>query len=304
MKKQSLILLLMFPFLTSCSKTSDLYKDFLYNSPNFMENYYSETSGVREKQINSEEKVTLLDMNSEYGKEYAEDHKGEKLGEFDSFDGLDYILPEDNPNNLPWETIMDDKSGEFGRNNNLSRISDSFAYGYLSKLYDGRVRCESKYQLSRLQIDKYGYATFFPKKLANFKYFAFALRGATDYDNTTKDPSPLKGTIYLDLHISFYKHIDNSEKYDLMTFDFLNLNIPCDNGGSTNLVSVYLTEEHSYMGEKWWTVLYDLKNTVAMSLTYELKTTRLDLSDDRNEEKEHHFAVMLYEVMLPQSSWN
>lgn len=286
MKKQYLIILALFPLLASCSKTAELYKDFAYNSPDFMKNYYTETSGVRDNVIESRKDYSLV-----------------KNKDYYSANGLEHIKPEDNPDDLPWSIYGEDKSGEFGRNYNLSKIESSFAYGYLSKLYDGRVRCEGKYQLSRVQLDKHGFATYFPKKLANFKYFAISLRGATDYENTHSNPSPLKGSILVDLHISFYQHIDNSTKYNVINFDLTDVDIPCDNGGDTNLVSFYLANDSTYGGETIRHKLYDLDNTVAMSMTYELKTTRPDLTDDLSIEKEHHFAVMLYEVMFPRSAW-
>ena len=80
--------------------------------------------------------------------------------------------------------------------------------------------------------------------------------------------------------------------------------IPCDNGGDTNLVTVYLANDYqteSGQVERYYQYL--LQDTVAMTFTYELKTTRADLTDDIKVEKDHHFAVMLYEVMFPNSVW-
>lgn len=284
MRKEIFTLLALGALLTSCGKVSELYGDHAYNSPNFMENYYCETNGVRELEKNSETKYSL-----ENGVQYF------------SSNSLTYIKDEDKLD-YPWANGLEmDK--EFGRNKNLSKIDNSFAYGYLSKLYDGRVRCEGKYQLSRVQLDKNGYATYFPKELVEFKYFALSLRGATDYENSSASRSPLAGPVSINLHINFYKHITNSNKYDVVTFDLNDVNIPCDNGGDTNLVSFYLREDYKYEGQTLSSIKYDISNSVAMSLTYELNTTLPDLSDDVKEEKNHHFAVMLYEVMLPDSIW-
>ena len=285
MKKQSLILLMLIPFLAGCSKTNELYADYAYNSSDFMENYYTEQNGVRDLEIASQKENTLI----------------AGLG-YTSTNSLNGIREEDNPEGYPWSSPLD-LNEEFGRNNNLTKIDESFAYGYLSKLYDGRVRCEGKFQLSRVQLDKYGYATYFPKKLVNYKYFAFSLRGATDYENSSTDPSPLRGTVYIDANISFYRHIVNSTQYDVVTFKLLNIPIPCDNGGDTNLVTIYLADDMVIDGVLNRNYYYDISDAVAMSFDYELKTTRDDLSDDSQVEKNHHFAVMLYEVLLPKSSW-
>ena len=286
MKKQSLVLLMLFPLLASCSKTSELYVDYAYNSPNFMENYYTETKGIRDLEVASYVSKTMVP-----GLDYT------------SSNSLNGIRTEDNTEGYLWSSPMD-LNKEFGRNNNLTKIDESFAYGYLSKLYDGRVRCEGKYQLSRVQLDKHGYATYFPKKLVNYKYFSFSLRGATDYENSAAHPSPLSGTVYVDINVTFYKHITNSSSYDVVNFFFSEVPIPCDSGGDTNLVTVYLANDYVENGtlERAY---YEprINDAVAMSMDFTLKTTREDLSDDAQEEKDHHFAVMLYEVLLPKSSW-
>ena len=284
MKKQTVILLSLIPFLAGCSKTAELYSNYAYNSVDFMENYYKEQDGVRDLAV---KKTTAYNLS---------DGKG-----FNSSNSLKYVKAEDNPENYPWVNL-EDYSKEFGRNNNLSTIDESFAYGYLSKLYDGRVRCEGKYQLSRVQLDKKGYATFFPKKLEDYKYFAFSLRGATDY-YVDDLPSPLRSNCVIDVHINFYKHITNSDEYDVVTLNLENVQIPCDAGGDTNLVTVYLAEDVNVNGvdKRIYNIL--LQDTVAMSLDFELKTTVAGLSDDSTVESDYHFAVMLYEVLFPKSAW-
>ena len=285
MRKQSFVLLALIPFLAGCTKTSELYANYAYNSPDFMKNYFTEKNGVPDLSI-AETKTYVLSNG---------------LG-YDSSNSLVNVRPEDNTEGYPWSSPLD-LQNEFGRHNNLTKIDESFAYGYLSKLYDGRVRCEGKYQLSRVQIDRDGYATFFPKKLVNYKYFAFSLRGATDYENTFKNPSPLSGKVYVDIRVNFYRHIVNSDQYNVVNFILKNVEIPCDNGGDTNLVTIYLAEDFNVDGEGKRSYRYDLTDTVAMSMDYELKTTRDDLSDDSKVEKDHHFAVMLYEVLFPKSAW-
>ena len=284
MKKQSLVTLLLLPFLASCSKTAELYSNYAYNSVDFMENYYKEQNGVRDLTIKDK---TTYNLANGAG--------------FTSYDSLKGIRSEDNREEYPWVNL-DDYSKEFGRNNNLSLIDESFAYGYLSKLYDGRVRCEGKYQLSRVQLDKKGYATFFPKKLEDYKYFAFSLRGATDY-YVDDLPSPLRANCVIDVHINFYQHITNSDEYNVVTLNLSNVPIPCDAGGDTNLVTVYLAEDVNANGvdKRIYNIL--LQDTVAMSFDFELKTTVEGLSDDSTADTKYHFAVMLYEVLFPRSAW-
>lgn len=278
MRYKSLALLVLLPFIAACSKTNELYAEHAYNSSDFMDNYYSETSGVRELSINTEKTHDLV-----AGKDFYSDSS------------LAHIHDEDKDENQPWDAYYPDEyETEYGRHNNLSKINEAFAYGYISKLYDGRVRCESLYQKSRVQIDKHGYATFFPKQLTSYKYFAFSLRGGTDFEN------PLRKDVYINVHVNFFKPIINSNKYDLVTFNFNNVVIPCDKGGNTNLVSLYLTE--TILGETIYKYS-SLEGTTAMSFSFELVTEIDTLSDDKDAETDHHFAVMLYEVLLPKSTW-
>lgn len=290
MKKRNLALIVLIPLLASCTKTKELYADYAYYSTDFMQNYYTEHNGVSELKEASRKSFDLL---KNHGYQSTNGAKGESLQDLSCC-----VRPEDNPNKYPW--ISSQYSDEFGRHNNLTAIDTSFAYGYLSKLYDGRVRCEGKYQLSRVQLDKTGYSTFFPKRLENFKYFAFSLRGATDYYVDNK-PSPLTKDCRLDIHINFYKHIANSSEYNVVNFNLQNVAIPCDAGGDTDLIVVYLADD---INEKERQPIYDdLTDTVAMSFTFELKTTNPELSDDSKADSPYHFAVMLYEVLFPKSSW-
>ena len=283
MKRRYLTLLMFIPFLAGCTKTDELYANYAYNSSNFMENYYTEHNGVDQLKVATNQEFTL--QNS-YG--------------YNSSNSLKYVRPVDNPESYPWAETPENYSQEYGRHNNLTGIDSSFAYGYLSKLYDGRVRCESKYELSRVQLDRTGYATFFPKKLENYRLFAFSLRGATDFykDNL---PSPFGGKCKIDINIKFYKHILNSDQYDVATLKLDNVEIPVDAGGSTNLVTVYLADDNA---DGTRTLLYaPITETVAMSFDFSLKTTVPGLSDDSKIESDHHFAVMLYEVLFPKSTW-
>lgn len=283
MKRRYLTLLMFIPFLAGCTKTDELYANYAYNSSNFMENYYTEHNGVDQLKVATNQEFTL--QNS-YG--------------YNSSNSLKYVRAVDNPENYPWSEPPENYSNEFGRHNNLTGIDSSFAYGYLSKLYDGRVRCEGKYELSRVQLDRTGYATFFPKKLENYRLFAFSLRGATDFykDNL---PSPFGGKCKIDINIKFYKHILNSDQYDVVTLKLDDVEIPVDAGGSTNLVSVYLADDNA---DGTRTLLYaPITETVAMSFDFSLKTTVSGLSDDSKAESDHHFAVMLYEVLFPKSTW-
>ena len=273
MKKKYLLIPSLVVCLTSCSKTNLLYKENAYNSPIFDENYYTDRADIDSLEIQNT-LVLAQDFHSEDG-----------LGGLSKDDIGDYV----------WNSYEKEKM--YGYHNNLDSIEESFNYGILSKLYDGRVRCDGYFQLSRVQLNKTGYATYFPKTLYESTYFAFACRGGTTLEKPmgcgptfdSKNPA-----MKFNFIISFYLKINNSIKYDKISFVLKNVNVQVDNGGNTNLVSFYLP----FAGF--------LQGAVAMSMEFECvdeRMTTYNLTDDYQDKEKDHLALMLYEVFLPKSTW-
>lgn len=282
MKKNLALALLSVFSLASCSKTELLYGENDYNSPIFDENYYTNREDIDSLKVNQINKFTM----------------------WSSKDGLDAVNADKfNPENRPWEETPMNRSEEFGYHNNLSNIEKDFNYGILSKLYDGRVRCESYYQKSRVQLDKTGYATYFPKSLVSAKYFAFAVRGGTTLKKSLNykseflketDPYYSNRALSVNFTISFYKYISETSSYDKLTYKLDNVNVQCDNGGHTNLVYFSFIDE------------LELNGVVAMSFEWNCNDPRLaehNLTDDYKDKEKDHLAMMLYEVFLGQSTW-
>lgn len=245
MKKHLVILPFLALTLCSCVKTEELFPADAYCHPEFDLNYYTEWNGVDSLMIN-EQIVRTTYPNSESG--------------------------------LSKEMI--DLAGE----TKLSLNNSSFAYGYLSKLYDGRISCGGLYQKSRVQLNKTGYATFFPKQLKDNQYFYMALRGGTTCS------SPLRSMINVDYEISFYIHITNSNSYNKVVYQLNNVATMTDYGGDTVVLSFPLVQ--------------DIENAVAMSFTYKLNDTKHpEITDDYTDNEKDHFAIMLYEILLPGSTW-
>ena len=244
--KKSLVLLPLFALaLCSCVKTSELYPDDAYCHTEFDLNYYTEWNNVDALKIN-ETKSASPSVTSVSG--------------------------------LSTEAV------EFGVANKLTSNDNSFAYGYLSKLYDGRISCGGLYQKSRVQLDKTGYATFFPKELKSASTFYMALRGGTTCEK------PLRANLIVDYEVTFYIHITNSDAYDKVVYKLNDVETITDFGGDTRLYSFSLTES--------------IKDAVAMSITYSLKdTSHPEITDDYKDEEKEHFAIMLYEILLPNSTW-
>ena len=251
MNKKTPLLLLAVLALTSCAKTERLYTENQYNSPVFDENYYTEWEGV--DKINATETsgfYSSLDFSVQ-----TESSKVKIGGK--EIEGYTWGYP----------------GPEFGYNHNLSKIEKKFNYGVTSKLFDGRVRCESLYQKSRVQVDKSGFAMFFPKALKQAKYLGFACRGGTDYkDGQGFSYSNMK----INVEWSFYVH-KSSSTYSKVTYKLNAVEIPVDNGGNTVFVNFtpYFSETFD-----------ELYDATAMSFKWEFA--------DQNKVKNEHFRP--YEV--------
>ena len=289
--------------LAGCNRIVDeLYGPNAFNTGSFMGNYYyGYHDGVDKIEVSEENvhtyTVTPFVLEDNYVETIPNLREEDQL---DS-DGNTLSFTADYPN-LHQET-------GYGPYYSLIKYDSAFSYGHISKLYDGRLRCDGFQARSRVQLDKTGYSTYFPKALNTYKYFAFALRGGTDDDSLTfkqeiDDPdNPGKKktiTVYpeLDIHISFYKHDTNTGVYSKYVFNINDMVTQSNNHGNTSFVHFYFD---TVLGEGWETML---KDTIAMSFTFELKHSIYDdLTDDKNDESKVHFAVMLYEIMFPGSTW-
>ena len=259
MKKKLFVLPLLALVLVGCRKTDEAFEAGRYNSSKFDENYYVEWNGVKELEIG---KISTIS----------------------------------NPFKISTGIANDGKDYGF-EVKNLIKTEEKFAYGYLSKLYDGRLRCDGLTTRSRVQLNNSGYGTFFPKEYRGSESFAFALRGGTtiDYPNEEARIRSVK----IDATFKFYIRREGTNIYDRVDMVFNDLQISSDNGGSTTYVEVPLDAGYNEL----------LYGADAMSFEFSLS----DLSQyagykitdnylDEDKEKEH-FSIMLYEVLFPESKW-
>ena len=300
MKNKKIILLSFLPLLVSCSKTNELYSKGAYDTGNFETNYYLEHNNVDKIDIKSSEsfdasKVTFI-SNPTFGK---------KLDGLIDDDQCVVTLDEngnEQKSQLEWnlDTPHSDKNIGYGPTKNLTSIDESFSYGFLSRLYDGRVRCDGYYAQSRVQINKTGYSTYFPKELKSARYFAVALRGQTSckgYSNEIAD---------VDVTLKFYKHNVNEKACEEYVVTSKNVQIPTNTGGYSSLMLFYFIDVFGLQYQNY------LDGIVAMSMSFSLnslsgsdedKLTYGVPVDDMADQNNPHFALMLYEVMLPDSIW-
>ncbi len=278
MKKRLPILLLLITALSGCSKTNELYGGSEYNSPIFDENYYTLWNGVENLNVTETQQINK--------NPYVHAERGEVILK-NELTGENF-----NPKKYTFDGIEEE---QFGYKYNLSKTEEKFSYGILSKLFDGRVRCEGLYQKSRVQLDKSGFAMFFPRVLGETKYLAFAARGGSDFPSGQELSRDGTSFVYMNFDWSFYVSLEN-DAYKKVTYHMENIAVPTDAGGDTTLVSFMPVGE----------VFGELYNAVGMSLTWSSNDPRLDSRDcvdDYTNKEKHHLALMLYEVFIGESIW-
>ncbi len=270
MNKRIPLLLMAVMTLAGCAKTKLLYGEFAYNFPEFDKNYYLEWEDIKSLSIGNSTNMLYSNLR------YSNDDE--------------IIIGSTKIENYTWDGT---KSTQFGYNNNLSKTEKKFGYGITSKLFDGRVRCEQQYQKSRVQLDKTGFAMYFPKSLVSAKYLGFACRGGSDLPSGQGlNVTDLKANFVW----SFYIH-RNDGLYDKIVYNLIDVLIPADNNGNTTFVNFT-----PYMGDNF----DELSGAVAMSFEWSSDDARLalkDLTDDYTQKEKHHMALMLYEVFIGDSTW-
>ncbi len=306
MKNKKILPLILLPFvLASCSKTKELYDKNAYNSTDFMQNYYTEQNNVdqvktiKEERFNGGEHVYLSSLSL-----FATGQHLNGLKDRDQYD--------ENNNLLEWtkDTPQVDLDG-YGPAKCLTRIDNSFANGFLSRLYDGRVRCDGLYQHSRVQLSESGYSTFFPKELVSAKYFAMSMFNKT----SPNADSAFSGCLAnMDLEISFYQHTSKNNEYNKYVVEIKDFDIPIDTGGNASLLLFYFSD---IFGSNYMDIV---NGVTAMSFNYKVNEVKPGEnvssssfnetinkfgvpSSDKNIEATTHMALMLYEVLFPDSSW-
>lgn len=318
MKKR--IAIVMLPLLAlslaSCmGDVSELYANNPYDTGNFLGNYYESWSD----ELMSDNLLATKSYEVSYYTSFAEfksatpdfqefsNSKGEALVWNMAGTNVSYSAPEGS--DIFFGATKSLAYGEEGR--------QEFANGVVSKLFDGRVSCSGGQAKSRIQITENGFGSLLPLELSTYSssYIALALRGATDCENGFGyglDNSKRYTTI--DLNLTFYVYNYSLSKYQPYTFKLKDLNLTTDN---YNIPGVCESEGSSSIGYSdthmisfyldGVTGLEDkaLTRASAFSFTYTLHDNLLDIPLSSNpQDSGNHYGLMLYEMMMPHSSWN
>lgn len=295
MNKKSLFVLLMVSsfVLTGCmNDVSELYEGHAYDTGLFRENYYSTWDDNLVNRVGEVAKTyPVTSINSFQLNNQSDLENPNNLWGNDAYRNVE----EEEFYSLVADTPHEHTGYGYGPSNNLSAIDSAFARGFLSRLYDGRVHCDGvTYAQTRVQIDEKGYGTLFPKELSSYRYFALALRGADESNATFFN-------VNVNIVVKFYVYDHNNSQYIPYVFEMKDFPVMTNSGGATTIIGFYFA---GVMGTG--SDLDLIRRASGMSVEFSLADVYENYTTDRNDtdEEKEHFALMLYEVLLPKSSWN
>lgn len=287
-KKAAFALLFTFAFvLTGCmNDVAELYEGHAYDTGVFSENYYSTW--------NDSLKNSVAPVAKTYEVTAANSFQIEQDSDFAQLSSPDGFANGKAPPYYSYSADIphEDAGYGYGPSNNLISIDDAFARGFLSRLYDGRIQCGGYYAKSRVQIDGAGYGALFPKEMVNYRYFALSVRGADMSVNNNF-------FVNVNINLTFYVYNHDIALYVPYLFQMKNLPIKTNYYSQVTIFGFYFA---GVMGAD----VNLLKRASGMSITFSLEGDYEDYTIDREDETEgkEHFALMLYEVLLPKSTWN
>ena len=302
-KKMKYLLLLPLTAIVSCGySTSYLVEGDKYVSSHFNENYYTHW----DNELNSASLATPVDVTS---KSYI--HQYYFYQDESSLEGFDAIDPNfiDNP------PLAEDYGAQF----KMGNVDDSFRYGYQSKLFDGQMVCGGQnsprreqyaYQWGRVQINQSGFSIRFSKESSDLHYFAMQFKASTD---NTKKCYPVgsltlatsDSQLYHDSNVTLEITLYNKTLSGIEGHPFL---VDVDLLGITNYGYFYTflafdLEEYDIVRLVGVSIEFTINSDALISFnegkTYQEggQTKNVDLTND-------DYALFLYELFFPYTSWN
>lgn len=286
-----------FLVLTSCGYgLKEVYDGLPYNSTVFEENYYS----VWDKTLNPDEKKYQVTETK------AERELTDSDFVFTSVEDLNFKECEQSWNDYIYEEDVeiydeDETRTMYGPDVKLSGIDNSFKYGITSKLFDGQLFCNGDYQHARMQIEpsntkREGFGIRFSKEMAaGAPYFMLNFKCSVVTENNY---SLSFGYSDVTLKIGFYIKNGNGLTYIPTSYRI--------NEAPTNSGDMPSNRNNSYvcfgfkLSEKTGDGLLNLDRLVGISFEYELNSCTVSLPAG----EEPLYAIMLYEMSFPHSSWN
>lgn len=304
-KRFKYLLLLPLVAIVSCGySTSYFVEGDKYTSANFKENYYKHWDDELKKST----KFDPLDVTDEA---YIYDYGYSSSAALPEFGIID-------PNYFDSEPLIE----EYGKEFKMGAVDDSFRYGYQSKLYDGQMVCGAQngmdgkdgrpdytYQKGRVQTAESGFSIRFSKESNELHYFAMQFKASTD---NTREYYTVGGTEYK-------KQPDNALYHDSSIALTVTLFLKNNEGivGYPFTINVDFDKKSTNVGAHYTFVAFDLTKyktdtfsftrLVGVSVTYKVLSDELiDYNKDMgvSDISYDDYALFLYEMFFPYTSWN
>lgn len=308
MKKQRFkYLFLMIPCicLTGCGYSlKELYSGDSYNSVNFADNFYK----VKEKTFVSARKLDEIKLDKDIDKvftSYNDENYRNIESQYSSYVYSDREIDKVNEDNsISYKP-------DIGHALALSNEEKSFRYGYISKLFDGEMFCNGRFELARIQIDEEGFTTRFKKELSETEntYFAINFKSAIEFRRLLDDGSIQTVDISahkcdIKLNISFFYQGENEIVEQPVSYEF--------DKGELSPINVNPREGHNtncytFFGFKVGYNLQSLERCIGIGISYELLhdsvlETLNNSEQFKNKPLKH--SLLLYEVLMPYTTWH
>ncbi|OQC10530.1 MAG: hypothetical protein BWX74_00603 [Tenericutes bacterium ADurb.Bin087] len=310
--------------LTGCKAVTETFEKGSFNTQVFSENYYTK---IPERYVTGNYNETIYDiseririnqpLDNAFDGAIRHDLISQNLSLAEAIElygdaATKALKKEDYPSEIEYmEAIFNGLSSaqndyaswiNYATNNNLVKgryskaIQESFKRGVFSKLTDGIIKCDGSGPKVRMQINEQGMGQTFEHELISYDQFVLSARGGTSVDYGKYGVARVTKA-KVKVNISFFIEKSTTNIASKHTVTFVVPEMHSDNEAIifTSIISFNLRE---VIGAE------TLKRVNGIMINYELlEHDFLKPGGVLNETVDEEFALMLYEIMLPYSSW-
>lgn len=290
MNKNKIRYLLLAPalLLSACGYgLKEIYPGSVYNSVDYYENFYKEW----DKDIDYHSDNSKVENLSEDVYQLSEENDFV----FTSFNSANFAHVQPDYEKYSYiDDIYEPRDGllSYGQTFALSNSESSFKYGYVSKLFNGQMFCNGRYEIARLQMDEKGFGTTFSKELGQYSYFAVNFKASLDYRRDGASTNLPPHTSKINLLINFYCKTDTG-KYHRVPVSYVIDNI------QTNTPERIDGSNYIFFGFD----LTNIKIERCIGVSFEYQLLEDEYKDAHPEDNWTH-CLLLYEMFLPSSTWH
>ena len=285
MNKKILLLPISMVALTACGfSLKEVYRGDEYNDSVFENNYYDVWDEELKKVSESvADEIVMNDKEDTYHVFKSFNDNNLKILE-KNYEKYDYVSDKNY-----WQEPAEGKLS-YGKEIALSKVDNSFKYGMISKLFDGQLFCNGKYQQARIQVranenNVNGFATRFIKEGYYGDYLMMNFKGAT-VGKDGKDVSLHSISFSIDLHLNLFYKDDNLIKKQKITYNDL-------------LVNSNIGDTHSrYTCFGFGLNELDIPNERLVGISFDYDVKKDGVIDD------YQNAIFLYEISFVNSIWH